>query len=119
MHNPITSENWFVGSVKNKIVAREMISPEDNCLSPGVYGAFAISEAFLYRTKVPECKLFALYQFQEWIKRQNGNAVLSDGPSVSEAEEPDGPEKVTRGFSYEDPSFFDDIEVSSCLRVSA
>ena len=94
-----------------------MISPEDSCLSPGVYGAFAISEAFLYRTKVPECKLYALYQFQEWIKRQNGNAVvLSDGPSANEAEEPDSSEKVSRGFSYEDPSFFDDIEVSSVSR---
>ena len=30
-----------------------MISPEESCLSPGAYGAFAISEVFLCRTKVP------------------------------------------------------------------
>ena len=89
-----------------------MISPEESCLSPGVYGAFAISEAFLYRTKVPECKVFALYQFQEWMKRQNGNAVVADGPSVREDEEPDSPGKMSRGYSYEDPAFFDDTEVS-------
>ena len=81
-----------------------MISPEESSLSLGAYGAFAISEAFLYRTKVPECKLFALYQFQEWMKRQNGNAVVT--------EEPDSPDKMSRGYSFEDPSFFDDTEVS-------
>ena len=61
-------------------------SPEDSCLSPGVYGAFAISEAFLYRTKVPEYELYALTQFQEWMKRQNGNVIVTDGPSVEESD---------------------------------
>ena len=87
-----------------------MISPEDSCLSPGAYGAFAISEAFLYRTKVPECELYALTQFQEWMKRQqNGNAVMSD---VSSVEEQDSPDKISKAFSFEDPAFFDDSEVS-------
>ena len=90
-----------------------MISPEESCLSPGVYGAFAISEAVLYRTKVPECELFALYQFQEWMKQQNGSAVLTNGPRVSDGEEPYSPDEMSRGFSYEDPAFFDDAEVSA------
>ena len=73
-----------------------MISPEDSCLSPGAYGAFAISEAFLYRTKVPECELYALTQFQEWMKRQqNGNAVMSDEPSVEEQDSPDKMSKLS------------------------
>ena len=59
-----------------------MISPEDSCLSPGAYGAFATSEALLYHTKIPECELYAFIQFQEWMKRQNGNAIVTDGPSV-------------------------------------
>ena len=92
-----------------------MISPEDSCLSPGAYGAFAISEALLYRTKVPDCELLALYQFQEWMKRQNGNAVVTGGPCVGsegESEEPDSPDKMSRGFSFEDPAFFDDSQVN-------
>jgi hypothetical protein len=92
-----------------------MISPEDSCLSPGVYGAFAISEAFLYRTKVPECELYAFNQFQEWMKRQNGNAVMTDAPRV---EEPDSPDKMSKDFSFEDPGFFDDSEVSFVFIVA-
>ena len=89
-----------------------MISPEENCLSPGAYGAFAISEAVLCCTKVPEYKLFALCQYQEWMKRQNGSAFVTDGPCVSDGEEePDSPDKMSRSFSYEDPAFFDDSEV--------
>lgn len=86
-----------------------MISPEDSCLSPGAYGAFATSEAFLYRTKVPECELYAFTQFQEWMKRQNGNAVVTGGASV---EEQDSPNKMSKTFSFEDPAFFDDSDVS-------
>ena len=86
-----------------------MISPEESCLSPGAYGAFAISEAFLYRTKVPPGgELFALYQFQEWMKRQNGNPVER---CVSNDDEPDSADKLSSRFSFEDPVFFDDSQV--------
>ena len=86
-----------------------MISPEESCLSPGAYGAFAISEAFLYRTKVPRSgEHFALYQFQEWMKRQNGNPVVTrEG-----CEEPDSAHKLSSRFSFEDPDFCDDSQVT-------
>ena len=46
-------------------------------------------------------------QFQEWMKRQNGDAVMSNGPSV---EEQDSPDKMSKAFSFENPAFFDDSE---------
>ena len=31
-------------------------------------------------------ELYALTQFQEWMKRQNGNVIVTDGPSVEESD---------------------------------
>lgn len=94
-----------------------MISPEGSCLAPGVYEAFAITEAVLYRMEVPKCKLYPLFQFQDWISRQNGTSDIDGSGSKVESDSPQLG-SVSRRFTYEDPSFFDESEVSFTINAA-
>ena len=90
-----------------------MISPQSSCIAPGAFGAFTVSEALLYHTKLPKCvEHYTLYQFQDRIRRQQNKRETDKGEKRDHDDVPDSPLSSLQGLSYKDPAFLDSAEVS-------